>query len=56
VAELWEDWMKKLLLAGIGAVSLFGGAALGSDLPTKAPSPQIPMAAPFYKVRILFGH
>ena len=40
--------MQKLLLAGIGAVSLFGGAALGSDLPTKAPSPQIPMAAPFY--------
>lgn len=40
--------MQKLFLASIAAVGLFGASALASDLPTKAPVNNTPIAAPTY--------
>jgi opacity protein-like surface antigen len=40
--------MQKLLLVSIAAVGLFGGSALASDLPTKAPVTRTPIAPPPY--------
>jgi len=40
--------MKVHFLAGFAAIGLFGGAALASDLPTKAPAYQTPIAAQPY--------
>ena len=40
--------MKTLFLASIAVLELFGASALASDLPTKAPVNNAPIAAPPY--------